>query len=1042
MIKRNTIKRVTAGLLALALVAGTMPANVGGFLTGGTAIVASADTQNAPYVVGTTLHLAGSGWTMSTMWGAAGVDTYWDYPKSQNSTITKIVADQGTVLPTNCSIFAIAFTALTEIDLTNADASEVTNMNSMFATGGPLQGSVSSSSGGIDTKLTSIKFGSNFNTAKVTDMNYMFQKRAGLTSLDLSCFNTSEVTSMNAMFNNCTGLTTVDLSSFNTSKVTNMRNMFKNCTGLTTVTVGSGWNTDAVTSYNSSSMFTSCNNIKGKNGTTYDSKKTDKEYAHIDGFGGKGYFCGEAVTYTLVSAKAATCTENGNYEYYTGSDEKYYTKNGNTYTETTLEAVTIPATGHSYGEPVWQWAEDHSTAKATFTCANDVSHTVEVNADISVETTDPTYAADGQTKYTATVTFNNHTYTDVQTETLLLPTIATGQCGELVNYKLFEDGTLYVYGTGATYNYYRNSPFTNNNNITNIIVAEGVTDIGNCLFYNTNASTVSLPGSLRTIGDKAFQLSENFTTIAIPEGVTSIGEESFATMNLTSISLPNTLTTIGNGAFYRSVYLEEIIIPNSVTTIGDTLFSGCISLSSVTLSNNITAIPDYTFYQCESLTSVEIPSTVTSIGNRAFSDCKGLTDITIPANVIELGESVFDQCTSLSHIRFDNSEVLHNIGETPSLTSITFGENVTQIGIEDEPIFYDFENIETICCFADPENLTWYNYYSGFKSDGSTICYVPSEYLDSYNAIFGDEVYVTYAAFIDISKAEITFENGDTLTANNNDQTIKYTVKVDNEELTRGVDYEMSEGDETASEPGTYVIKLRAKADRFTGEKVFGWYIVSEPVTVRVNEEVVSGVEYGKSLTVKAPAAPENHVFSHWSVNNEPVSYSATYSFIVKESVDLVPIYVLNTETVEKQAVLTLKTAKTTYNGKNAIQYQFTHSIPEGYTVQEVGLLYATNKLAGADTTKAGYATVNLVDDKTFGVDDVESVVKSQGGKVKKYVASYKKLNGTVTFSYAIGTNTNAYTYAVGYVKVNKPDGTSEILFTNFVSTSYNNINS
>ncbi|SEK87918.1 hypothetical protein [Ruminococcus albus] len=38
----NTFKKVTAGMLSLALVAGAVPANVGGFLTGGTAIVASA----------------------------------------------------------------------------------------------------------------------------------------------------------------------------------------------------------------------------------------------------------------------------------------------------------------------------------------------------------------------------------------------------------------------------------------------------------------------------------------------------------------------------------------------------------------------------------------------------------------------------------------------------------------------------------------------------------------------------------------------------------------------------------------------------------------------------------------------------------------------------------------------------------------------------------------------------------------------------------------------------------------------------------------
>ena len=54
-----------------------------------------------------------------------------------------------------------------------------------------------------------------------------------------------------------------------------------------------------------------------------------------------------SVTYTRVAAKAATCIATGNKEYYKGSDGKYYTKSGDTYTETTLAAVTIAKTAHT-----------------------------------------------------------------------------------------------------------------------------------------------------------------------------------------------------------------------------------------------------------------------------------------------------------------------------------------------------------------------------------------------------------------------------------------------------------------------------------------------------------------------------------------------------------------------------------------------------------------------------------------------------------------------------------------------------------------------
>ncbi|MBQ2408699.1 MAG: BspA family leucine-rich repeat surface protein, partial [Bacilli bacterium] len=53
-----------------------------------------------------------------------------------------------------------------------------------------------------------------------------------LTQLDLSNFDTSKVTNMDYMFYYCTNLTQLDLSNFDTSKVTNMQSMFSYCNNL------------------------------------------------------------------------------------------------------------------------------------------------------------------------------------------------------------------------------------------------------------------------------------------------------------------------------------------------------------------------------------------------------------------------------------------------------------------------------------------------------------------------------------------------------------------------------------------------------------------------------------------------------------------------------------------------------------------------------------------------------------------------------------------------------------------------------------------
>ena len=84
------------------------------------------------------------------------------------------------------------------------------------------------------TALTSIN-ALDWNTSKVSKMNYMFSNCAKLTTLDLSSWKVDNVTDMSFMFRNCNSLTTLNLSNWNTSKVSNMSYMFRGCSALTTL---------------------------------------------------------------------------------------------------------------------------------------------------------------------------------------------------------------------------------------------------------------------------------------------------------------------------------------------------------------------------------------------------------------------------------------------------------------------------------------------------------------------------------------------------------------------------------------------------------------------------------------------------------------------------------------------------------------------------------------------------------------------------------------------------------------------------------------
>ena len=134
---------------------------------------------------------------------------------------------------TNMSFMFYDMRNLTSLNLSNFDTSKVTDMGYMF---------------GVMLNLNTLNL-SNFDTSKVTDMQNMFSSMHNLTSLNLSNFDTSKVTNMRYMFNGVSNLTTLDLSNFNTSKVTDMQSMFNHMSNLTTLDL-SNFNTSKVTDMN------------------------------------------------------------------------------------------------------------------------------------------------------------------------------------------------------------------------------------------------------------------------------------------------------------------------------------------------------------------------------------------------------------------------------------------------------------------------------------------------------------------------------------------------------------------------------------------------------------------------------------------------------------------------------------------------------------------------------------------------------------------------------------------------------------------------
>lgn len=306
-------------------------------------------------------------------------------------------------------------------------------------------------------------------------------------------------------------------------------------------------------------------------------------------------------------------------------------------------------------------------------------------------------------------------------------------------------------------------------------------DSSDNLISNVLITSITLPETIKFIGDYAFAGNFKLTDINIPAKVTAIPYECFNSCeSLEYVEIPESVNKIEARAFYCCKKLKSISLPESIDEICENTFSGCNTLESIDM-HSVKKIGKEAFYYCEKLVITELPESLTELGDGAFyccesierldlsnvtkigayamKYCKSLKEVVLNDNLEHLESEVFQSCVALEHIKLPQKLV--SIGSCcfrlSGLKNVVFNDelktiedcafdgcfNLTNVVLPDS-LEYIWNSAFFECDIKEiniPVNLKILGYYAFARCDELTTVY--------FNAIncrvtdlAGDEAYV------------------------------------------------------------------------------------------------------------------------------------------------------------------------------------------------------------------------------------------------------------------------------------------------------------
>lgn len=340
-------------------------------------------------------------------------------------------------------------------------------------------------------------------------------------------------------------------------------------------------------------------------------------------------------------------------------------------------------------------------------------------------------------------------------------------------------GLGYVY-IGSKVNFIDSFAFSNCGNLDSITIPNRVSFIGTYAFSGCrNLANIIFDGTnLNRIQANTFYYCTNLLTFTVPNGVVYIDESAFSNSGLNNITIPTSVTTIGNTAFQSCVNLSSITIPSSVTSLADNAFLSCSNLNAITIDNNN---PNYSndsygvlFNKNKTIliqypigrtaNSYVMPNSVTSITENSFQGSINLTNLSFSTNLSIITDFSFDG-SGLIILTLPNN--ITTIGEASffnciNLTNVIIGSGLNRIiGID---AFFGCSNLTTFS--VDTNNQTYSSDSNGVLFDKNKtllIIFPRNNPLESYTIISSIRNIAGSAFYGNVNLKNIHIENGITI---------------------------------------------------------------------------------------------------------------------------------------------------------------------------------------------------------------------------------------------------------------------------------------